>query len=114
MGYQYWTQEEIEQLQELAGTHTAAEVAGMIGSDTERVRHKAWNMGIQFGRKGKPGVRNKSNQLCWGCKWSTGLGKKCPWTWNPPILPEGCKAKKARAGDIETYAITQCPLFLEG
>lgn len=108
-----WTQEDVETLWELAKTRTASQVAQVMGMNTSRVWNKAKHTGIKFGGKAKPGGRQK-NQLCWNCKWSTGLEKKCPWTFKNPTLPKGCEAKEVYTGDVKTYAITKCPLFAEG
>ena len=58
----------------------------------------------------------KADQLCWSCKKACG-GKDCPWAGKlKPV--EGWTAEPAiirgNGTAIETYSITDCPLYEKG
>lgn len=107
-----WKTKEVEKLRDLAKHYTSRQIAEMLDATHDQVKTKLRREGIKAARIT---VTVKGNeQLCWACKWATGLQGKCPWTHANPTPPEGCITKKVKNSSCETYHIIDCPLFEEG
>lgn len=112
-----WTKKDIDTLRKLGQTHTAGEIACILGRTYKAIEWQARKKGIRYVRKPQTG---QGEQLCWRCYHATNRDNICPWVgrkpngdirWNP--VP-GWEAEEEIVNGEKTYWVKKCPLFREG
>ena len=112
-----WTKKDIERLEKLGKTHTASEIAYILGRTIGAVQTQARERGIRYVRKPQT---SQGEQLCWSCYHATNPENVCPWCgrkpngdirWDP--VP-GWEAEEMIVNGEKTLWVKKCPLFREG
>lgn len=112
-----WSERELQRLEKLGKTHTASEIAYILGRTVWAIQTQARQRGIRYVRKPQTGQRE---QLCWSCYHATNPENVCPWVglkkngdirWEP--VP-GWTTKRIIVNGEATYWVKKCPLFREG
>ena len=112
-----WSERELQRLEKLGKTHTASEIAYILGRTIGAVQTQARERGIRYVRKPQTGQRE---QLCWRCCHATNPENVCPWVglkkngdirWAP--VP-GWEVEEMIVEGKKTLWVKKCPLFREG
>lgn len=112
-----WTKKDVERLEKLGKTHTASEIAYILGRTIGAVQTQARERGIRYVRKPQTG---QGEQLCWSCYHATNPENVCPRVglkkngdirWDP--VP-GWEAEEMIVEGGKTLWVKKCPLFREG
>ena len=112
-----WTKKDVERLRALAKSHTASEIAYILGRTVWAIQTQARERGIRYVRKPQT---SQGEQLCWSCHHATNPENVCPWVglkkngdirWDP--VP-GWEVEEMIVGGGKTLWVKRCPLFREG
>ena len=112
-----WTKKDIERLEKLGKSHTASEIAYILGRTIGAVQTQARERGIRYVRKPQT---SQGEQLCWSCYHATKPENVCPWCgrkpngdirWDP--VP-GWETEEMIVNGEKTLWVKKCPLFREG
>lgn len=112
-----WGERELQRLEKLGKTHTASEIAYILGRTIGAVQTQARERGIRYVRKPQTGQRE---QLCWRCYHATNPENVCPRVglkkngdirWAP--VP-GWEVEEMIVEGDKTLWVKRCPLFREG
>ena len=112
-----WGERELQRLEKLGKTHTASEIAYILGRTVWAIQTQARQRGIRYVRKPQT---SQGEQLCWRCYHATNPENVCPWVcrradgeirWEPV---QGWTADEVIVNGEKAYAVRKCPLFREG
>ena len=112
-----WGERELQRLEKLGKTHTASEIAYILGRTVWAIQTQARQRGIRYVRKPQT---SQGEQLCWRCYHATnpwtnifrvGLKKNGDIRWAP--VP-GWEVEEMIVEGDKTLWVKKCPLFREG
>lgn len=112
-----WGERELQRLEKLGKTHTASEIAYILGRTVWAIQTQARKRGIRYVRKPQT---SQGEQLCWRCYHATNPKNVCPRVglkkngdirWDP--VP-GCEVEEMIVEGDKTLWVKKCPLFREG
>ncbi len=112
-----WTKKDIERLEKLGKSHTASEIAYILGRTIGAVQTQARERGIRYVRKPQT---SQGEQLCWSCYHATNPENVCPRVGlkkNGDIrwgLVPGWEVEEMIVNGEKTLWVKKCPLFREG
>ena len=112
-----WTKKDIERLEKLGKSHTASEIAYILGRTIGAVQTQARERGIRYVRKPQT---SQGEQLCWSCYHATNPENVCPRVGlkkNGDIrwgLVPGWEVEEMIVSGEMTLWVKKCPLFREG
>ena len=112
-----WGERELQRLEKLGKTHTASEIAYILGRTVWAIQTQARQRGIRYVRKPQT---SQGEQLCWRCYHATNPKNVCPRVglkkngdirWAP--VP-GWEVEEMIVEGDKTLWVKKCPLFREG
>lgn len=112
-----WGERELQRLEKLGKTHTASEIAYILGRTVWAIQTQARQRGIRYVRKPQT---SQGEQLCWRCYHATNPKNVCPRVglkkngdirWAP--VP-GWEVEEMIVEGDKTLWVKRCPLFREG
>lgn len=112
-----WGERELQRLEKLGKTHTASEIAYILGRTVWAIQTQARQRGIRYVRKPQT---SQGEQLCWRCYHATNPKNVCPRVglkkngdirWDP--VP-GWEVEEMIVEGGKTLWVKRCPLFREG
>ena len=112
-----WSERELQRLEKLGKTHTASEIAYILGRKVWAIQTQARQRGIRYVRKPQT---SQGEQLCWRCYHATNPKNVCPRVglkkngdirWAP--VP-GWEVEEMIVEGDKTLWVKRCPLFREG
>lgn len=112
-----WGERELQRLEKLGKTHTASEIAYILGRTIGAVQTQARERGIRYVRKPQT---SQGEQLCWSCHHATNPENICPRVglkkngdirWAP--VP-GWEVEEMIVEGGKTLWVKRCPLFRAG
>lgn len=112
-----WGERELQRLEKLGKTHTASEIAYILGRTVWAIQTQARQRGIRYVRKPQT---SQGEQLCWRCYHATNPKNVCPRVglkkngdirWGP--VP-GWEVEEMIVEGDKTLWVKRCPLFREG